>query len=199
MNGIEKILERIQGDAQGAADQVIEKAQREAEEILTRYGAQARREETEILARGEKTAAERVERLDGAARMEAKKQMLAARQEMVEKTFQLAKNKLMQLAEEDYVSLLAGLAAGASFSGREKIVLSKQDRQTVGEKVTAAANARLLKEGKTAELSLAAETQELGGGLLLMDGMIEVNCSFETLLRLGRGQFSTEVAAVLFN
>jgi len=199
MNGIEKILERIEGDAQAEADQVIGKAQQEANEILARYKAQAQREETEIIARGEKAAAERIERLDGAARMEAKKQVLAARQEMVEKAFQLARAKLVQLPEKEYVSLLAGLAAGASFSGGEQIVLSAQDRQTIGEKVTAATNTLLRKAGKPAKLSLSAETRELGGGLLLADGTIEVNCSFETLLRLGRGQYAGEVAAHLFD
>lgn len=36
------------------------------------------------------------------------------------------------------------------------------------------------------------------GGFILSDGAIEVNCSFETLVRLQRGVIAGEVANVLF-
>lgn len=51
--------------------------------------------------------------------MDAKKQELSTKQEMLDKAFALALEKLKQLPEEEYVGLLAQLAVRASVSGSE--------------------------------------------------------------------------------
>ena len=49
-----------------------------------------------------------------------------------------------------------------------------------------------------AMLTLAQETREMDGGLILRDGQVEVNCAFETQLRVLREDMTAEVAAILF-
>ena len=90
MNGIEKITQRIDQDAQAEIDKILGDARSQAVEILARYEEQARKESQEILARGEKNAAEREERLASVAQMEAKKLTRATKQEMLDKAFDLA-------------------------------------------------------------------------------------------------------------
>ena len=63
-------------------------------------------------------------------------------------------------------------------------------------KVVTGANALL--QG-TAMLTLADETREMEGGLILRDDKVETNCSFEMLLRLQREPMAAEVARVLFD
>ena len=50
----------------------------------------------------------------------------------------------------------------------------------------------------TAMLTLADETREMDGGVTLRDGNVEVNCAFETQLRVLRGSMAAEIAAILF-
>ena len=50
----------------------------------------------------------------------------------------------------------------------------------------------------TGMLTLAEESRPMAGGLILRDGRVETNCSFEVLIRLQRGALSAEVAQVLF-
>ena len=50
----------------------------------------------------------------------------------------------------------------------------------------------------TAMLTLSGETREMAGGLILRDGQVEVNCTFETQLRVLREEMTAEVAAILF-
>ena len=64
----------------------------------------------------------------------------------------------------------------------------------MGEKVVEKANF-ILGNGK---LTLAGETREMDGGLILRDGQVEVNCAFETQLRVLREDMTAEVAAILF-
>ena len=50
----------------------------------------------------------------------------------------------------------------------------------------------------TGMLTLAEESRPMAGGLILRDGRVETNCSFEVLIHLQRDALSAEVARVLF-
>lgn len=227
MNGIEKIIDRISGDAQAEIDAVLEQARGEAAQITAKYEAQAKAEAEEILARGVAAAAEREERLASVAQLECRKAELAAKQEIIEETFALALQKLLALPEEQYVELLADLAVKASVSGRESLIFSAADRERVGKKVVDAANRKLGRTvtpdlpGELADtkvgalldkvadmasalingddmLTLSEETRAINGGFILSDGAVEVNCSFDTLVRLQKAEITGEVTRVLF-
>lgn len=195
MNGIEKIIDRISSDAQREIDDVLAQARAEAAALTAQYQAQAQAEADEILARGEKAAAERGDRLASVAQLECRKGVLAAKQEVIEEAFQLAMHKLTQLPQEEYVTLLADLAAQAAAKGNETLIFSVADRARVGKAVVVAANQKL---GDRGQLTLSQETRPMQGGFILSDGRVEVNCTFETLVRLQRGALSTQVADVLF-
>ena len=193
MNGIEKIIDRISGDAQAEIDTILNQAKAEAAEIAARYEAQAKAEAEEILARGKRAAAERAERLVSVAQLECRKAQLAAKQEVIDGSFGKALEKLLSLPQDKYVALLADLAAKAAPSGQGKLIFSQADRARVGEVVVAAANEKL-----NGSLTLAEETRPMNGGFILSDGRVEVNCSFDTLVRLQKAELTGKVTGVLF-
>ena len=86
----------------------------------------------------------------------------------------------------------------ASVSGKEQLIFSQADRAAFGGKVTAKANGLLAKAGKTAELTLSPTTGDFQGGLLICDGDVEVNCTFETLVRMVRNEVVGDVTKALF-
>ena len=87
-----------------------------------------------------------------------------------------------------------GLAAKASSTGREEVILSQKDRARYGKQVVTQANERL----GDGHLTLSVQTRPIRGGLILSDGDVEVNCTFETLVRLLRGEMDRTVVEVLF-
>ena len=194
MNGIEKIIDRISGDAQAEIDAILDEARAEAAKITAKYEAQAKAEADEILKRGSAAAAEREDRLASMAQMEGRKAELAAKQEVIEEAFELALKKLQALPEDQYVELLAGLAVKASVTGKETLIFSAKDCDTVGAKVVAAANAKLT----NGALICSKETRSIDGGFILSDGAVEVNCSFTTLVRLQKSEITGDVSRVLF-
>lgn len=198
MQGIENITGRIQADAQSEIDRILADAQAEAEKIRAGYTSRGDREVADILARGERAAQERGSRLVSAAQMEARKLTLAAKQEVLEQAFDLALDQLLALPEEDYIALLAGLAAKAG-EGNEAIILNAADRDKVGAQVVAKANELMSAAGKTGRFTLSDQTRAIRGGLLLSDGAVEVNCALETLVRLERGELTGEVSKLLFS
>lgn len=193
MNGIEKITQRIESDAQAEIDRILGEARDEAARITASYRAQADAEARDLEAKNERAAAEQEERLVSAAQMKARKVQLAAKQEMVEKAYIQALDKLCAMPQEQYVAVLANLLVEASSNGKEEAVFSKEDREQVGKAAVEKANQI---SGK--QLRLSEETQPIRGGFILKDKNVEVNCTFETLVRLQKAETAGAVVKTLF-
>ena len=194
MKGIENITRRIDQDAQAEIDAVLDKARSDAAEVTARYQAQADAQRRELTAKNEKAAAEREERLISAARMEARKVALAARQEMVDKAYDLALEKLCAMPEKTYVETVAQLLAQAAPNGQGEVILNPQVSASMGPAIVERANA-LIGGGK---LTLSKTAREIRGGFILKCGNVEVNGTFETLVRLQLTQNAGAVAKQLF-
>ena len=195
MNGIEKITQRIETDTQAEIDRILSDARAEANGITDRYQAQADNEAAELAVKNQKAAAEREERLVSTAQMEARKVGLAAKQEMVEKAFDLALEKLCSMPDEQYVKTVADLLVQAAPNGRGAVIFAPAEKKRIGEAAVRAANAQL----NGGKLTLSEETRPLKGGFILSDGKVEVNCSFDTLVRLQKTETAGEVAKRLFS
>lgn len=196
MTGIEKITGRINADAEAEAQGILSEAQAQADAITARYQAEAERVGRDARAKGEAAAADREERLASAAAMQARQLTLRTRQELLDAAFDRALEKLCTLPEKQRVLLLVRLAVSASSTGKEQVQLNAADSAALGPRVVAAANALL---GKQGELTLAPTPGAFQGGLVLSDGAVDVNCTYETLMRLARGQMAADVAKVLFD
>lgn len=204
MNGIEKITGQIDADVQKEIDAALDQARAQAQEIEDRYASQAEAQAEAIRHKGEQDAALRQERLVDVAKLEARKSLLAAKQDMVSQAFDLALKKLLELPDQEYIALLAKLAVAASRTGREQVIFSQKDRSRYGKQAVTMANEMLAKKAgpRAAEsagmLTLAEEARPMAGGLILRDGRVETNCSFEVLIHLQRDALSAEVARALF-
>ena len=227
MDGMEKITARIREDADREIAQMNQETDRQIQALQEQAQAQADREREEILARGTRAAAERLERLKSAAQMERRKLELAAKQEVVGEAFDKALEKLCTLPEEEYIQLLTALVLQAVSTGREQLIFSPKDRARIGKAVVVAANEALVKQvapelpdsltdskvgaflGKmvnsataqitgTGLLTLSEETRPIQGGFILVDGPVEVNCSFEAMFRLQREKLEKPAAELLF-
>ena len=195
MKGTEKIIAHIRADAEAQTAAILAQAEQRCAEIRGVYEQKAKDAYAEKIRAGVKANQDRLESMDRLTKMEGRKAILALKQDMVSESFDRAVEQLVNLPQEQYVALLARLAAQASVTGDEEIVLNARDRAAVGEKVVAAANAKL-GDGK---LTLADETGSFKGGLILHRGNIEANCTAELLVELCRGDMAAELAQVLFD
>jgi len=194
MKGTEKIIAHIQADAKAQADAILAQAEAKCAEIRETYEQQAKEAYAERIRAGVKSNQDRLDSMDRLTKMEGRKAILALKQEMVGESFDLAVDKLVSLPEAQYVAFLAKLAAKASVTGDEEIVLNARDRKAVGAKVVEAANAKL----GGGRLTLSKATGDFKGGLILRRGSIEANCTAELLVDLCRDDMAAELAGVLF-
>lgn len=193
MNGIERITQLIQTEAQAEIDGILKKAQEDAAAIQARYQAQAETEAAELALKNQKAAEEREERLVSVAQMESRKIILATKQEMVEKAYELALEKLRSMPEDQCTAVLAELLVQASTDGKEEVIFSPEDRERIGKAAIERANTA---SGK--QLRLSPDTRSIQGGFILKNGNIEVNCTFDTLVRLQKTETAGTVARKLF-
>ncbi len=226
MDGLNKITERIAADARAEADAILADGKAEAREITAQWQAKADRETAAILAQAEKDANQRAKRLEDMAHMEGRKLLLEAKQECIAAAFDKALADLLSLPQEEYVDLLARLAVKAASTGREELIFSDADKARVGAKVAQRANDLLARQVApqlpeelknsaagalldkavtrgaafakgTAMLTVAEETRPIKGGFILSGEGVEVNCAFETLVRLARPELERQVAQAL--
>ena len=194
MNGLEKIVARMEADTQAACDVLAASAAENAAAILRDCQAQADAVTRDSAQRAEAQAAEHLEHLNGSSQLACRQRVLAAKQQLIDEAFARAAQALAALPQAEYVDLLAALAA-ENGSGDEELLLSARDREAVGAAVVDAANAK--RPGTAFRLS--DETRDTGGGLVLRRDRVELNCSFTEKLRQLRQEESSAVAKLLFD
>lgn len=194
MNGLDKIIARMEADTQAACDALAASAAENAAAILRDCQAQADAVTRDSAQRAEAQAAEHLEHLNGSSQLACRQRVLAAKQQLIDEAFARTAQALAALPQADYIDLLAALAA-ENGSGDEELLLSAHDRETVGAAVVDAANAK--RPG--AAFRLSDETRDTGGGLVLRRDRVELNCSFTEKLRQLRQEESSAVAQLLFD
>ncbi len=193
MNGLEKITARIEQDARAEIAEQMNAANAEAEKL--RQAAEEKAAERLRLGRAEikAAAASHAERKLAAFEMETRQETLKLKQEFIDKAFAMAEDKLVNADEETLLARLSDFIVSVAETGREEVLLSKENRARFGEKLLACANEK--KPG--AAFVLAEETRE-ADGVVLRSGKIEYNGSLSTRLQELRQKLAYEVAETLF-
>ena len=113
---IDKIISHIKAEADLENAEIIQNAVDECNRIRAEFAKTEQDEYWKYLAAGAKETEQMLEQLNGLAAQEAKKQLLATQQEMVDAAFALAAEKLRELPERKFREILKKhkLAAGSS-------------------------------------------------------------------------------------
>jgi V/A-type H+-transporting ATPase subunit E len=198
MAGVEALKKRIHQRAEEEAQAVKAEAQTQADEILAKAKAKAEGEQAAIAAKAEQDAGERRRRVLAVAAMQARREELKTKEELIDKAFALALQQLRELPADKYQQLLRPIIVNAVETGTEQVVVAPHDKERLGADFIASVNQELKAQGKKGELTLSPETRPLEGGFVLSAGGVENNYSFELILKLSRDELEQEIAAVLF-
>ena len=107
MNGIKRIIYRIESDAASELAQIAEEAESRCAEIEAAYSAAAQAEYRKIISDARLESERRLERKSGAAATEIKMQLLAVKQEILSSAFDRAAQIISELPDERYIPFLA--------------------------------------------------------------------------------------------
>lgn len=198
MTGVEKIKEKILQDSEAKANSIIEDAKKQAQEIIDKANAKAAAKAEEIQKKAAAEAAEKLKISNSMLELEMRKELLNTKQQIIEETFQKALDALVNMEKGEYEATLTRLVLNAVETGEEEILFSKQDKARLADDFIGKLNKELVQAGKKGNLKLSDETRDIKGGFVLKAEGVELNYSFEALLRMYRDEIEPEVAAILF-
>ncbi|WP_313339114.1 V-type ATP synthase subunit E family protein [Sedimentibacter sp.] len=191
---IENITATILNDAKLVEETSVKNAEKTMEEIINKAKIEAEEIMKQTAEKSTKDAESLKSRKVSAAELQAKKMILGAKQEAIQKSFDLALEKLKSMPEDKYLNYLTEEIIKIPVN-KGIIILNQRDRDKIGEKLIKAVNQRL----NVQSYELSDKTINVSGGFLLRSGNIEINNTFETLLNSIKDDLTTEVANALFN
>jgi len=204
-SGAEKIVESILSDSHAKADQIIKQAEDRASEITEQGKINAQNEEKDILENAHKEAEIRQQQIISDAKLKSKRQILEAREELMEETFQKAVVELEKIAyseSEDYINSLVKLTEEASLEiggGTLEIFVKEDDVKKIESSLSNLEKVISEATGNETTLSIGGTVDTIGGvSIKTADGNVEVNNTIEARMERFRGVLRLEVAKVLF-
>ena len=195
---LEKILERIQREAQSEVDHIKSRTAATADEILKKAQAEAETFNAQALEDAKNEAEQRKDRIIATARLDFRKARLAERQNAINAAFQEAVESLLNMEDAEYRKILRDMILPNVRTGDEELILSERDKAGLGEELLEEVNRQLTESGKEGKLTLSQDTYDILGGFVLRRGEIELNSSFESLLKSSRDDLESEVSKILF-
>jgi len=199
MTGTERIKAKIIEDAEARASQIIGQAEAEAREIMQNALKEAERKKAEILKKGEADGKEVYRRMLSEANLDGRKEILKAKQELIESAFALALDKLCGLPDREYQELLEDMAAESARDEDGEIVLSERDKERISRDFTRNINKKIRDSGKKGKLELSKDSIRTVGGFVLRYKDMEVNNTFEVMFEMIRPKLENDVVKILFS
>lgn len=198
MSGINKIKERILEEARLQAEETVKRAEEEASEIINNAKKDAETRKKQILEKANLEAAEVKKRLKAVADLEARKQRLQAKQEVVEEAFMQTIKKLSSMPDDKYVSIITNLIINSAPNDTAEVILSDRDKKRIPSDFEEKVNKNLSSRENRGKVTLSKETRDINGGFILKSGNIEINNSFDAIIRMKRNEIETDVINSLF-
>jgi V/A-type H+-transporting ATPase subunit E len=196
---LDKIIEKINEEARQKIEQIMSDAQVQIENIKKKSIEDSDAMKEKILEQARQNAVERERRMLQLARLSGRKEILSEKQKAINSIFTSALDRLAGLDPDKSRQMLRNMLIKAVKSGNEEIVLSARDRKMIGHDWLEKVNNDLIKErGLPGKLKIAEETRDIKGGFILKDGQVEINSSFEAILKFNQNELESKLAALLF-
>ena len=193
MEGMERIRESILAEARTQAEAIIKEAEDSVKEMEQQAEKRAEELTKNRLERAKVEAQDAQKRMLSMAELELKKQSLEAKQSIIDQAFDKTLAKLNKLPDEKYAAMIVSVLGSVGLAGGEELIVPPQDRERFQKGLLKRINDKL-----GFELKLSDEDRGIQGGFIVKVDGVEINNSFETLLRMEREKVESEIADILF-
>ena len=197
MAGAEKLIEKILGDAQHDAELSWRDAEEKKNALREKTLRDIERRKVDIVRMADQAVIENKKRMAAVYDLEYRKQMLAAKQEMMQKARARALDMLRGLDESPYLALMKQRLLDCAVDGTGAIAVSPKETW-LNASFLADVNAALKKTAGRGDITLLPQPRDISGGFVYVSGGMEIDVSLEALINEAWQQAETEVAAVLF-
>lgn len=192
MDGKEAIINSIIAAAEKKAEAIVADALAEKEELLEKTRVALEAKEKEAVSRAEAEAEKTVARKLTIAELNVRKQLLAAKQTVIDKVYDAAITKTLNMADNVYREFIGGLVQRYAGDGDE-IMIAERDAKRLNYDWATSLGVKIGKD-----VSLSQKYHGGRGGVVLTGYKCDKNLTVETLASEVRDKTEGEIAARLF-
>ncbi|HBL07245.1 MULTISPECIES: V-type ATP synthase subunit E family protein [unclassified Clostridium] len=198
MSNLDNLTSKIIKDAEVKKIEILNEATVKADEIIKKKTEDANKKASSILQKAEMESKTIKERIISKTDLEIRNKKLLAKQQVIEKVFEAAKEKLKAMNAEEFTKFIKNSIMALDIHGDEEIIINPVDRDKLPEKFLAEVNKALISKGKLGNLKFNVKTHEIDGGFILSKNGIEINNSFDELVNSLKYELEYEVGKILF-
>ena len=131
MSNLDNLTEKILKEAQARGQEMINEAKAYEENLLKRKTKEAKDTKEKMLEKAAFDSNLLKERIISNAEVNSRNSVLNGKQKVIEKTFNMAKEKLQNLPKEDYIAFLNKTIDSLSLKGTEELVCKKEYKEAI--------------------------------------------------------------------
>lgn len=194
MNGLEKIIEKIEADAESVSASAIADARVRADEIIAEAEAVGESEARGIIDEAKAKCSAMVTRVHSAGELQRKKILLEKKVAIINSVISKAVKNFLGDDSTKYFDSLVRLVEKYSLSGDQTMVLSNKDFERIPGDFEKRVNGAVSGKGK---ITVRGGGSFEGGFLLVGDEVVQ-NCTVAALVRDAETEIRDELYKLLF-
>lgn len=198
--GLEELKQKIIEDAKRNAAEIIKTGESKTTLIIKEAQEKIKKLREERLRKAELEAKAIKERTVGSARLEARKKLLLAKQELIEEVITKALKRILELPKKEYLKFIEKQLLGIEdLSGSCKVEFNERDKRIITPEWLEKLEQELRKKSPNLSLELSKNFRtDITGGVIIKSSEVELNNSLEAIVKLKRDDLECEIANILF-
>jgi len=198
---LEKLIDKIRQDGLKQADVIKKDSLIERQRILKQAELEAEKKKNDIIQSGLQEAKSKAEHIITIAKLEARKEILSAKQKLIDICFEKAKNDILTMDNKSYHRLIKELILTQIDKKYEDfiLILSEKDNKRLNPAVLIKEITLALKEkGRNVRIELSNQPGSFNTGFMLKKDKQTKNFSLDMIFRIKRSDWEIDIAEILF-
>ena len=191
MAGVDKIIGEILEEAEKAANENRQEAQKKADAILEDAKKECAKAEKETDQKIEVAKKSIEQRAKSSAQLKKRQEILKARQQIISEILDKSYQHIFQMGEQEYFALMEKMLRKFALPKDGEIHFSKTDLERMPSGFGKVIEDAAAQNGGT--LVLSQEAMQIDGGFILVYGGVEENCSLQTIFHTQREYLADKV------
>ena len=193
---LEKLLEKIQSDGEKKGKEIIAAAEKKATKILQEAELKEEALKKEYITRESAKIKQEIEGKKAILQIEARKKLLAKKQETLESIYQKAMAEIISLPTASYRNFIEKRLFSLLEKGDYEIIVAANDKEKITESFIEGLNQKL--KEKKIKLKSVSFSSSIKNGFVLRQDKVEINSSLEEILKRERGDLDIKLGKLLF-
>ena len=186
---LQDITNKILTDAHRETERILQASRAEIKKVVVQKDKEIAEAVQAIEEKGKEKAAKLKEQAMFKIRTMEKDTILKVSQELIDQVFAMAKNKLAQFSDSDFVKLMTAIFRNTPLIDNAEVRTSTAKKNLVSKAIKKAGLSY-----KIAKDHLPKDQE----GFILISKTIEINCTIDNLVDSKKEEMESEVAEILF-